>query len=249
MYLTAMLLLVPGGLIFALLYRGRRWIELVLTVALFVGMFVAYNYNGASSGGLKQWMLTLRFLIPVVPIVAFAMAHACPLWYQRLALSLHAERRVILDRAARGVVAAWVAGILIVSFLVNWRSQLWSKLHEDVVHALYAYTDPSQPVLADLPATVKFLNELHGPRMVADLGGVQSDQIRRLVERTQLVERTNSVQIVFFDRDDSDYWLNKSRQEQALVQGLATELNATLKHQQRFPGLGVLRIWSVSDRT
>ena len=30
MYLTALLVLVPGGLIFALFYRGKRWIELVV---------------------------------------------------------------------------------------------------------------------------------------------------------------------------------------------------------------------------
>ncbi len=46
LYLTAVLILVPGGLIFALGYRGRRWPELVSTVALFVGMFILYNYNG-----------------------------------------------------------------------------------------------------------------------------------------------------------------------------------------------------------
>ena len=64
MYLTALLVLVPGGLIFTLFYRGKRWIELVLTVVVYVGIFVDWNYNGAASGGLKQWMLSLRFLIP-----------------------------------------------------------------------------------------------------------------------------------------------------------------------------------------
>ena len=35
MYLTALLVLVPGGLVFVLFYRGKRWIELVATVVVY----------------------------------------------------------------------------------------------------------------------------------------------------------------------------------------------------------------------
>jgi hypothetical protein len=110
MYLTALLVLVPGGLIFALFYRGKCWIDLVATVVIYVAQFIDYNYNGGASGGLKQWMLSLRFLIPLTPIVAFAMAHTCTLWYRALARSLRPESRITLQRAARGAVAVWVIG-------------------------------------------------------------------------------------------------------------------------------------------
>ena len=50
-YLTALLVLVPGGLIFALFYRGKRWIELVATVVVYLGIFIDWDYNGAASGG------------------------------------------------------------------------------------------------------------------------------------------------------------------------------------------------------
>jgi hypothetical protein len=102
MYLTALLVLVPGGLIFALCYRGKRWIELVLTAAVYVGVFIDWNYNGAASGGLKQWMLSLRFLIPLTPIIAFAMAHTCTRWYRAVGRPLCPESRITLQRAARG---------------------------------------------------------------------------------------------------------------------------------------------------
>jgi len=245
MYLTALLVLVPGGLIFALFYRGKRWIELVLTLVAYVGIFVDWNYNGASSGGLKQWMLSLRFLIPVVPIVAFAMAHTCPRWYQAITRSLSAESRSTWQRVSRGAVAVWVAGIVIVGLLVNWRSQLWSALHADVAQAVYANTDPAQPIMADQPATVKFLNELHGERMLVDLDlGNVSDEVRRS-QLLRLLDRNNAVQIVLFNRDDSDYWLNKSKDDDAFIASISRQLHATLKLQTRFPGLGVLRIWNV----
>jgi hypothetical protein len=245
MYMTAMLVLVPGGLLFVLGYRGKRWIELILTVVVYVGMFVAWNYNGAASGGLKQWILSLRFLIPVLPIVAFAMAYTCPRWYQALARKLSPAGRGAFQRAARGVVAVWLMGIVVVGFLVNWRSQLYSKLHADVVQSLYANTDPARPIMADLPATVKFLNELHGQRMLADLDlGDQGVEVHRS-ELLRLLDRNKTVQIVLFGRDDSDYWRNKSKDDEAFIDAISQQLHATLTLQQRFPGLGVLRIWNV----
>ncbi|HTC87429.1 MAG TPA: hypothetical protein VK686_03970 [Bryobacteraceae bacterium] len=245
MYLTALLVLVPGGLIFALCYRGKRWIELVLTVVVYVGVFIDYNYNGASSGGLKQWMLSLRFLIPVVPIVAFAMAHTCSRWYAAISRSLSADRRLAFQRVSQGAVALWVTGIVVVGLLVNWRSQLWSGLHAEVVQSVYANTDPAQPVMVDLPAALKFVNEIHGKRMLVNLDlGEEDNQVRRN-QLLRLLDHNKAVQIVLFDRDDSDYWLHRAKDDETFIADISQQLHATLKVQQRFPGLGVLQIWNV----
>jgi hypothetical protein len=245
MYLTALLVLVPGGLIFVLGYRGKRRLELIATVLVYVGLFVDYNYNGASSGGLKQWMLSLRFLIPLTPIVAFAMAETCPRWYDAFARSLRPESRPRLQQAARAAVAVWVIGIVVAGLVVNWRSQLWSKLHEEVANSVYANTDAAHPVMADQPATVKFLNELHGERTLVNLDlGNASNDVRRN-QLLQLLNRNEMVQIVLFGRDDSDYWLQKSKDDEGFIRDISQQLHATLKLQQRFPGLGVLRIWDV----
>ncbi len=249
MYLTALLVLVPGGLVFALCYRGKRWIELVLTVVVYVGIFIDWDYNGAASGGLKQWMLSLRFLIPVLPVVAFAMAHTCSRWYQAIARWMRPENRFSLQRLSQGAVALWVTGIIFMGFLVNWRSRIWSESHQELVQSLYAHTDPAEPIMADQPATVKFLNELYGQRMLVDLDlGNQSDDIRR-AQLLRLLKHNKTVQIVLFGREDSDYWLHKSQGDQAFIAAISQQLHAKLKLEQRFPGLGVLRIWDVSDRS
>jgi hypothetical protein len=52
-----------------------------------------------------------------------------------------------------------------------------------------------------------------------------------------------------FGRDDSDYWLHKSKDDEAFVAAISRQLHTTLKVEHRFPGLGVLRIWNVSDRS
>jgi hypothetical protein len=76
-----------------------------------------------------------------------------------------------------------------------------------------------------------------------DLGNT-SDEVRR-VQLLRLLDRNKTVQIVLFGRDDSDYWLEKSKDDQAFVASISRQLHATLKLQRRFPGLGVLRIWNV----
>jgi hypothetical protein len=194
-------------------------------------------------------MLSLRFLIPLLPIVAFGMAHTCTRWYRSIRESLSIEGQIRFERAARGAVAIWVTGIVAVGFAVNWRSQLWSQLHADVVKAVYANTDPAEPIMADQPATVKFLNELNGQRMLVDLDlGDETNEVRRY-QLVRLLDRNKTVQILLFSRDDSEYWLNKSKDDEVFIGAISQQLHATLKLQQRFPGLGVLRIWNVSDRS
>ena len=243
MYLIALLVIVPAGLILALGYRGLRWPELTSTVALFVGMFIVYNYDAAASGGPKQWVLSLRFMIPLLPILAFAMAHTGPRWYAAFLRRMPESNRRAWTKVADWGVAIWLIGILAAGLLVNWQIERWSASHRDVVTALYANTVPAEPIVADTPATVKFLNELYGRRMVAELTGMSLQQVRALIDRHK------TIQIVLFERDDSDYWLTKSSQHSKFISDVSGEFAASLKLERRFPGLGVLRIWSVTSRS
>jgi hypothetical protein len=243
MYLTALLVLVPIGLILGLAYRGFRWPELTSTVTLFVGMFIFYNYNGASSGGLRQWLLSLRFMIPLLPILAFAMAHTGPRWYAAFLRWRPRENRLAWMKFTRAAVVIWLCGVAVAGLLANWRSERYSAVYQDAVAALYANTSATQPIVADIPATAKFLNELYGPRMVAELNGISRAEIGTLAVRHKIV------QIVFFDRDDSDYWLDKSAQHGKFMDDVSGQFATTLKLERRFPGLGVLRIWIVSGRS
>ena len=142
-------------------------------------------------------------------------------------------------------VAVWLAAIAIAGLVVNWRSELWSQEHEDVVKAVYSNTDPALPIMTDQPATVKFLNEVHGPRTLVDLDLGDANQDVRRAQLLQLLGRNPTVQIVLFGRDDSDYWLNKSKDDRAFITAISRELHTKLQVQQRFAGLGVLRIWNV----
>jgi hypothetical protein len=78
--------------------------------------------------------------------------------------------------------------------------------------------------------------------MLAELTGIQAGQIR------QLIDRHRTVQVVLFDRADSDYWLSKAKENRILLDNLSTQFSCTQKLQQGFPGLGVLQIWNVTSR-
>jgi hypothetical protein len=239
-YLTALLILIPGGLLAVLAYRGYRRPELIATVVFFTGMFTLYNYNASSSGGLKQWILSMRFLIPLVPIGAFALAHTVPRWYEASTRSFTAARKAKLQSAVREFVIASLAGLVLAGFLVNWTAATWSNTHQDVIRELYRHTDPRTPILADIQATVKFLNELYGPRTVAELNGMDTSKIQALVERNKVIE------IVFFDRDDTDYWRMRAAENRALIQYLAAQCVSELTLEERFRSLGILRIWRLT---
>jgi 4-amino-4-deoxy-L-arabinose transferase-like glycosyltransferase len=241
MYLAALLLMVPGGLISAILYRGRRWPELVSTALGFTLVFVLWNYNASPSSGLKQWVLAPRFFIPLLPILAFAMAQTIPRWWERFLKFLSFERRQTWEALGNAIVVIWLAAVAVLCFAANWRAATWDDSHNQVVRTLYSHVDPTHPILTDIPATVKFLNELHGSRIEGNLEDMSDDDIRRAVERY------GGMEVVFFDRDDSPYWTNKARQNQILIEELAKRYRAKLSVKEQFQGLGVLQIWSIAS--
>jgi 4-amino-4-deoxy-L-arabinose transferase-like glycosyltransferase len=243
MYLVALLVFVPAGLLCAFLYRGRRWPELVATTFSFTLLFVLYDYNASPSSGLKQWVLAPRFFIPMLPILAFAMAHTLPIWWTRLLARFRMQHRPTWQAFGRGAVVVWLAGIAIVGFITNRYHAGWGNNHDQIVQAVYSNTDPSHPVLTDIPATVKFLNELHGRRIEGDLMGMSETDIHRLLARY------GAVNVMFFDRDDSDYWVQKAQNNRVVIENLTKQYPATVALQQRFPGLGVLQIWKIGSRS
>jgi hypothetical protein len=237
------LVFVPAGLLCAFLYRAHRWPELVATTFCFTLLFVLYDYNASPSSGLKQWVLAPRFFIPMLPILAFATAHTLPAWWQRLLARIRVQHRPTWLAFGRSAVVVWLAGIVIAGFIANRYHAIWGNNHDQIVQAVYGNTDPTHPVLTDIPATVKFLNELHGRRIEGDLMGMSGTDIQKLLARY------GAVNVMFFDRDDSDYWVQKAQHNRVLIENLTKQYPASIAVQQRYPGLGVLQIWKISSRS
>ncbi|MGH7805838.1 MAG: hypothetical protein ACREQJ_15940, partial [Candidatus Binatia bacterium] len=76
-YFAVLCLGIPGSLLCALDYRGRRRPEVILTVVIVFVFFSSWGFAGWESGGLKQIVLGPRYFIPLAPTLVLAVAEVC----------------------------------------------------------------------------------------------------------------------------------------------------------------------------
>jgi hypothetical protein len=74
LYLLALLVLAPGGLVLGLWWRGERRAEVLTTVLLSLLLFSAYDYSAEESGGLRRLVLGPRYFLPLLPLLSLAAA-------------------------------------------------------------------------------------------------------------------------------------------------------------------------------
>lgn len=237
-HLVALMVFVPGGVLFAAMYKGARRAELLTTVALFVAVHLFYDYNAASSGGIKQLILAPRYFCPLVPLLAFAMAESVPrLW------SRHVKAPAIRADAVVTVAAIVVA---CEAAVVNWRHAAWSRGERAIVEALYTGTVPDRPVISNLMLTKKYLNELYerqfGPRVVGDIDSVNVARLDTLLAKNQ------SVDVALLDRRDSPEWRaaadSNARKLSEWAEGHGFDV-LPLSQTPELAGVGTVRVYSV----
>ena len=106
LYLLGLLILVPGGLILSLLYKGRRRPEVVSTIVLVLAFFLFQRYSSVAAGPLKRVVLALRYFIPLLPIMAFAMSESVPRLWRHWVERAAPARRLLMSSAImhRGIL-------------------------------------------------------------------------------------------------------------------------------------------------
>jgi hypothetical protein len=196
LYAFSLLVLVPGGLVAALAYRGPRHLELVATVALFAGFHLLYAYSAEESGWAKRLVLGPRYFIPLLPVLAFAAAEVWP----RLAARLPAGGRRWGERllsvalpAAIGLAALALAG-------GQWVHARWAGGQAVIRDAILANTSDGSVIVSNSRATGKFIDHVYDGRLMLDRDSLQ----RRHLER--LLARGGSFYLVLLDRSDSEFW-------------------------------------------
>ena len=150
-----LLVFVPGGLVLALAYRGRRRPEIVCTVALFFLFFTLQTFSTVAASLQTRLVLALRYLIPVVPLVAFAMAESTPrLWAALLARSAARPR---LERLATLLLAVWLGGIALGAGAVHVGFARWSSTHAAIQAAILEHVPDDVVVVINWRATKRFI--------------------------------------------------------------------------------------------
>jgi hypothetical protein len=227
LYAAALMVFVPGGLLAVARYRGRYWPEVMATVGLAVLFFGFYSYSGQYSGFVRNLVLGPRYLIPLVPMVAVAIGWAIGV------MKLKDRGRRILERAVFGAA-------LLVAAAVHPIISVWTQQQAVLVDALYRLTSPEAVLVTEFGATAKYLNELYGERSLIGRDQLRPEELARL-----RVDR--AVQLVFLDRNDSDYWLATARDnatyttEVSSLCELEPVVDIRAKNEDR------LRIWNVRE--
>jgi hypothetical protein len=226
LYLAVLLLFMPGGLLAVARYRGPYWPELIATVSTAVVFFSLYSYSGQYSGFARTLILGPRYLIPLVPMVTVAIA-----WL--------VGRMSLKQRVRRVLEYATFAAALLVAAAVHPISSTWAHQQAVLVDALYRLTSSEAAIVTETGATAKYLNELYGERSFIGRDELTPEALIKLQ-----VDRP--VQLVFLDRNDSEYWRTIARDNaiyMAQVGVLCSLDQLTDLHAQNGDHL---RIWNVS---
>ena len=201
LYAFALLVLVPGGLVAVLAYRGERRGELLGTVGLAFAFFSLYSYSGQDSGLLSSVILGPRYLLPSVPLLALAIGSVIETRVVSRGLKRNLERLLVFSAAG-------------LSLAVHPLMHHWSRRQATLVQALYGATNSRTLLVTEPGATAKYLNGLYGPRIWADKRWVPPAEIPAHLAQ-------GPVQLVFIERDDSDYWRLMAHRNQKYLDDVA----------------------------
>lgn len=241
-YAGALLVMIPGGALWAALYRGERRVEVMCTLGAFLLLHLLYGYSAEASGGLKQWILAPRFFIPAMPILILAMAEAAPrIWHWALS-----RLRAGAQHALTTTAFAFTLGVCIEVGFVAWYHENWSQHQWQIVAALHSQTEPRTPVLTNLDASRKFFNELYedefGSRAVADFESASPAQIQ------QALDRLGHINVALVLRGESAHWIARSEQLQSRLKELEAAFVVLPQGETNLPGGERVQIFKVRRR-
>jgi hypothetical protein len=237
LYLFGLLVLFPGGLLAAFAYRGRRRPELVATVAIFFLVYLFQRYSMVETGLPRRIVLALRYFLPLLPILAFAMAEVAPRAWQRL-LPTQPERRRRVERRASQLLAAALAGLAGTMVAVHVALERWNATHARIVEALDHHAGLDSVLVTNLPATKKFLRELDRHYLTLESHGLRAGDLETAIERH------GEIVIALLDRSDSEFFRDNARENAALIAGISP--TPELELDLRVSPVERLRIWRVT---
>jgi 4-amino-4-deoxy-L-arabinose transferase-like glycosyltransferase len=235
LYLVGLLVFVPGGLVLGLAYRGRRRAEIISSIALFFSFYLFQRYGMTESGLAKRVVIALRYFLPLLPLLAFAMAETLPRWLDRLAWN--ARGTATFERRASALALLWIGGVVLAVLAVHPTLAGWSASQAAIRDAIAANV-PSDAVLVGNGVAIR--------KFVDDASRDYVTLTRRAVPPKQLdllVSRHGGFYVVFLDRSDSAYWRKDAERNAEFVEQLPD--SALLLVDLRPTASDHLRIWRV----
>lgn len=241
-YSLCLLVFLPGGAIGALLYKGERRPEIVLTVALFASLYLGYGYTAAESGFAKQLLLAPRYFMPLSPLIAFACAESFPRGVAWLESRFSAAGRSRLRQASSLGVRLWVAGILASAFLVHPAYSFYNAPYREVQEAIYEHSADGSLIVYNSRGIRKFVNRLFGEREFAR---------RKLLDDADIItllDKYGEFTMVFLDRSGGQVHQNEHVLNREFEERTKALADVELLQETPVSTGDNLRIWHVTRR-
>jgi hypothetical protein len=232
MYALVLLAMFPLGAVLPFVYRGPQRMRVVIAFALYVGLFLSYEYNAwHDNGRLKGTMLAARFMIPLLPVMVLMAAEVYPRLYARLS----EVRRGLLAHALT-VACAGIAGA---AFAIH---PLVRRLDEEpyaIMQAMHEHTSSDVPVVTNEKVAGKYLSPVYGPRMLISRASIELADLPRYCEgpgRGQL-------SLAVLDREDSELFRHDAIENAAFLAGAERHLPLRQIYNQPFASGVRLRVF------
>jgi hypothetical protein len=220
-----------------MLYRGRRWPELILVVAGFFMAYVVQQYYTFATSTLKRLIITPRYLLPLVPVIAFGMAESVPRLWRALQQRSSPAMRARMETWSPRVVCLWLAGVTVMAFSVHPTFSLWSDTQARVRDALADNVSADAVLVTNYMATRKFIDDVG--RKYTTLN--QRDVVPE--DAASLADRYGEVMVAFLDRSDSEFWRSDMVDTAAFLAGI--DRDTALVFDERMTSTDRLRVWRV----
>jgi hypothetical protein len=236
LFLFGLLVLVPGGLVLSLAYRGERRAEIMGTVVFFFAFFLFQKYSSVETSLRNRIVLALRYFLPLVPIMAFAMSESVPRLWSALLARLGPRARAGTRAVATIALWGWIAGLGAASFGVHWFMHGWAanlaEMHDTILEHVGGHV-----VLTNWSATRKFISELELGSMPLDRESIPPADV------AALAARHGGLILVFLDRTDSEWWREQTERNAEYLEALRPAPELLL--DRRVSPTDRLRIWRV----
>ncbi len=234
-YAVVLLVMFPGAALLPVFYRGSRRAELVTGASLYVATFLLYGYDGIRlNGPAKGLVLMSRFMVPLVPVLAFMAADVWPRVWRRMRAGSADDRTVVLlTRAGAMAAIALALGV----HLMAWRQEADAAL---IVRDLARHTSAEVPVITNSNATLKYLSPAYGSRQLVLRYGLNADTI------AAIAGRFGTLSLALMDRFDSEIFRGESADNERFVAMVRDRCALTPTHQSAIGTWAQLRIFEVS---
>ena len=215
LYLIGLLLFVPGGLAFSVLYKGVRRPEIIATVGLVFFFFLFQQFSTQATSFEKRLVLALRYFIPMLPVMAFAMAQSVPAVLCSLRDRGGPAGRFARVLATAGVV--WGAGVGVAAAAVHPLFSLWGGTQAELRDVIVEKLPRDAVYVTNWMGTRKFIPIIGQKYLRVDRDAVMARDVQ------WLVRAHGEVYVVLAGRNDSAHWMRDGERSEAFLASLRSE--------------------------